>query len=132
MGSCQRCAAELHGYREMRVAMSAAQLRFTAPIGLRRRIERVLPSSSPRISSRRSILKGFAMGTALSHVINLFVAQGPGPADHDAKLETMQGFNVQRWSAQGLEFFAVSDLNADELQDFIDKFESALRSTNGT
>jgi len=67
-----------------------------------------------------------------SHVINLFVAQGPGPADHDAKLETMQGFNVQRWSAQGLEFFAVSDLNADELQDFIDKFESALRSTNGT
>jgi anti-sigma factor RsiW len=62
-----------------------------------------------------------------SHVINLFVAQGPGPADHDAKLETMQGFNVQRWSAQGLEFFAVSDLNADELQDFVDKFENALR-----
>jgi anti-sigma factor RsiW len=39
----------------------------------------------------------------------------------------MQGFNVQRWSAQGLEFFAVSDLNADELQDFVDKFENALR-----
>jgi len=62
-----------------------------------------------------------------SHVINLFVAQGLGPADHDAKLETIQGFNIQRWSARGLEFFAVSDLNADELQDFVDKFESALR-----
>jgi hypothetical protein len=57
-------------------------------------------------------------------VINIFVAQGPGPADHDAKLETMQGFNIQRWSAQGLDFFAVSDLNADELHDFVDKFEA--------
>jgi anti-sigma factor RsiW len=227
VGNCPHCAADSHGYREMQLALSAAQLRFTAPIGLRRRIERALPSSPPRISSRRSILKGFAMGTALSaamaaslvigvirtdqdhrlvadvvsahvrslqvehltdvqtsdqhtvkpwfngklavappvvdltaqgftliggrldyidgkavasivyrrrsHVINLFVAQGSGSADHDAKLETMQGFNIQRWSAHGLEFFAVSDVNADELREFVDKFEAALqRSTELT
>jgi anti-sigma factor RsiW len=226
VGSCPHCAAELHGHREMQLAMSAAQLRFTAPIGLRRRIERALPLSAPRISSRRSVLRGFAMGTALSaamaaslvmavirtdqdhrligdvlsahmrslqgehltdvqtsdqhtvkpwfngkldiappvvdltaqgftliggrldyidgkavasivyrrrsHMINLFIAQGEGLADHAATLETMQGFNIQHWSAQGLKFFAVSDLNADELRDFVDKFESALRSTNGT
>jgi anti-sigma factor RsiW len=226
VGSCPHCSAELHGYREMQRAMSAAQLRFTVPIGLRRRIERALPSSPPRISSRRSVLKGFAMGTALSaamaaslvmtvirtdqdhrligdvlsahmrslqgehltdvqtsdqhtvkpwfngkvdvappvvdltaqgftliggrldyiggkpvasivyrhrsHVINLFVAEGAASAQQRAKLETMRGFNIQRWSAQGLEFFVVSDLNADELQEFVERFEAALHSTNGT
>jgi anti-sigma factor RsiW len=38
----------------------------------------------------------------------------------------MQGFNIERWSARGLEFFAVSDINADELQEFVEKFETAL------
>jgi anti-sigma factor RsiW len=226
VGSCPRCAAELRTYREMQQAMSAVQLRFTAPISLRRRVESALPSASPRVSSRRSVLKGFAMGTALSaamaaslvigvirtdqdqrvlgdvlsahvrslqgnhltdvqtsdqhtvkpwfngkldvappvvdltgqgftliggrldyidgkavasivyrrrtHVINLFVAQTAASADHEAKLDTMQGFNIRRWSAQGLEFFAVSDVNADELQEFVAKFESALHAVSGT
>jgi anti-sigma factor RsiW len=220
VGSCPRCAAELRTYREMQQAMSAVQLRFTAPISLRRRVERALPSAPPRVSSRRSMLKGFAMGTALSaamaaslvigvirtdqdqrvlgdvlaahvrslqgdhltdvqtsdqhtvkpwfngkvdvappvldltaqgftliggrldyidgkavasivyrrrkHVINLFVIQAAASADHGAKLDTMQGFNIRRWSTQGLEFFAVSDVNADELQEFVAKFEAAL------
>ena len=67
--SCPRCAAQLHAYRELQQAMPAAQLRFTAPTSLRRRIERALPSAPPRASSRRSVLKGFAMGTALSAAI---------------------------------------------------------------
>jgi anti-sigma factor RsiW len=210
----------------MQQAMSAVQLRFTAPISLRRRVERALPSAPPRVSSRRSVLKGFAMGTALSaamaaslvigvirtdqdqrvlgdvlsahvrslqgdhltdvqtsdqhtvkpwfngkvdvappvldltaqgfmliggrldyidgkvvasivyrrrtHVINLFVAQEAASTDHRAKLETIQGFNIWRWSAQGLEFFAVSDVNADELQEFVEKFEAALHAVSGT
>ena len=66
VGSCPRCAAELRNYREMQQAMSAKQLCFTAPISLRRRIERALPSAPLRVSSRRSVLKGFAMGTVLS------------------------------------------------------------------
>ena len=41
--------------------------------------------------------------------------------------ETMQGFNIRRWTAQGLEFFAVSDINAEELQEFVDKFDAAFR-----
>src|SRR5258708_14722784 len=46
--------------------MSAAQLRYTAPMSLRHRIERALPSAPKRVSNRRSVLKGFFMGTALS------------------------------------------------------------------
>ena len=226
VGRCPRCATELRAYREMRRAMPAAQLRFAAPMSLRHRIERRLPPAPPRVSSRRSVLKGFAMGTALStaiaaslvigiigtdqdqhvlgdvvsahvrslqgdhltdvqtsdqhtvkpwfngkvdvappvvdltaqgftliggrldyidgravasivyrrraHVINLFVIQEAASADHGAKLETMQGFNIQRWSAQGLEFFAISDINAEELREFVEKFEADFHSTSAT
>src|SRR5262249_1009566 len=34
-----------------------------------------------------------------THVINLFVAQGAASEGHGARLETMQGFNIRRWSA---------------------------------
>ena len=223
---CPRCAAPFRAHREMQQAMSAAQLQFTAPTSLRQRIERALPSAPKRVSNRRSVLKGFFMGTALStalaaslviavirtdqdqrvlgdvtsahvrslqgdhltdvqtsdqhtvkpwfngkvdiappvvdltaqgftllggrldyidgkavasivyrrrtHVINLFVAQVAGSEGHRAKLETMQGFNIRRWSAQGLEFFAISDINAEELQEFVEKFENALHSASGT
>ena len=223
---CPRCGAQLRAYRGMQQAMSAAQLRYTAPMSLRQRIEMTLPSAPRRASSRRSVLKGFVMGTALStalaaslfivvirtdqdqrvladvtsahvrslqgdhltdvqtsdqhtvkpwfngkvdiappvvdltaqgftllggrldyidgkavasivyrrrtHVINLFVTQGTASEGHGAKLDTMQGFNIRRWSAQGLEFFAISDVNAEELQEFVDKFEAALHSAGRT
>jgi len=223
---CPRCAAQFRAHREMQQAMSAAQLRYTAPTSLRRRIEMMLPSAPQRTSSRRSVLKGFVMGTALStamaaslviavirtgpdqrvlgdvvsahvrslqgdhltdvqtsdqhtvkpwfngkldiappvldltaqgftllggrldyidgktvasivyrrrtHVINLFVTQGAVSEAQGARLETMQGFNIRRWSAQGLEFFAISDINADELQEFVDKFEAAFHSSSET
>jgi anti-sigma factor RsiW len=222
---CPRCAAQLRAYRGLQQAMPAAQLRFTAPMSLRRRLETALPSARPRTSSRRSVLKGFVMGSALSaamaatlfvavirtdhdqgvlgdvvaahvrslqgdhlndvrtsdqhtvkpwfngkvdfappvvdltaqgfrliggrldyidgravasivyrrrqHVINLFVTQGAG-SEQNAANETMQGFNIRRWTAQGLEFFAVSDINADELQEFVDKFETGFHPVGGT
>src|SRR5713226_7912008 len=223
---CPPCAAQLRASRELRQAMPAAQLRFAAPMSLRRRIEKALPSAPPRTSTRRSVLRGFAMGSALSaaiaatvviavirtdhdqrvlgdvlsahlrslqgehltdvqtsdqhtvkpwfngkvdvappvvdltaqgfrliggrldyidgravasivyrrrtHVINLFVAQAAASESHGAKLETVQGFNIRRWKAQGLDFWAVSDIAADELQEFVDKFETALRPNGGT
>ena len=225
LADCPRCAAQLDAYRAMRHAMSAPQLRYAAPMSLRRRIEAALPSAplrvpvTPRAPSRWSMLKGFAMGTALStamaaslfvavirtdqdqrllgdvvtahvrslqgehltdvqtsdqhtvkpwfngkvdvappvvdltaqgftllggrldyidgravasivyrrrtHVINLFVTQGDGSADHGANA-TMQGFNIRHWTAPGLAFFAISDINAQELQEFVDKFNVSL------
>jgi anti-sigma factor RsiW len=215
---CPRCAAQLRAYRELQQAMPAA-LRFAAPMSLRRRIEAALPTTPARTSSRRSVLKGFAMGSALSaavaatlviavirtdndrrvlgdvlsahlrslqgehltdvqtsdqhtvkpwfngkvdvappvvdltaqgfrliggrldyvdgravasivyrrrtHVINLFITQGASER-YSAKLEKVQGFNIRRWSGQGLDFWAVSDIDADELQEFVSKFEAAL------
>jgi anti-sigma factor RsiW len=65
-----------------------------------------------------------------SHVINLFVTQGSS-FGQGATLKTVQGFNVKLWSEQGLYFCAVSDINADELQEFKEKFEAATRPGAG-
>ena len=67
--SCPRCAAQLRAYRELQRAMPAARLRFAAPMSLRQRVEAALPSPPARGSSRRSVLKGFAMGSALSAAV---------------------------------------------------------------
>jgi anti-sigma factor RsiW len=65
-----------------------------------------------------------------AHVINLFVAQVAGGAGTEprATIEQVQGFNIWRWSRADLGFWAVSDINADELQEFGDKLEAAVRS----
>src|SRR5438270_162015 len=66
IASCQRCAAQLAAYREMNKAVARADLRFTAPPALRRRIEAALPQ--PQAPSRRAVLRGFAMGSAVSAI----------------------------------------------------------------
>ncbi len=63
-----------------------------------------------------------------AHVINLFVAQTASTERRAAKIDTLQGFNIRRWSERGLNFWAVSDLAADELAEFGDKFEVVLRN----
>lgn len=62
-----------------------------------------------------------------AHVINLFVAQLMGP-ERRATIEQVQGFNIWRWTRSDLGFWAVSDINAEELQEFGEKFEAAVRS----
>jgi anti-sigma factor RsiW len=217
---CPGCAAELRVYRIMQEAISAADLRFTAPASLRRRIEAALPTTPQRTTNRRAVLKGFVMGTALStamaaslvigiirtdndqrvlgdvvaahvrslqgehltdvqtsdqhtvkpwfngkldlappvldlaaqgftliggrldyidektaasivyrrrkHVINLFVTQASDAEYQPAKLNTVQGYNVLHWRAHGLEFFAISDINEEELKEFGKKFAAGL------
>ncbi len=223
VASCPRCAAALADYREMSKAVAGANLRYTAPLSLRRRIEAALPQPKPA-PNRRSVLRGFAMGSAVSalaatglvaivlrnddqqrieseivsahlrslqaghlidvvstdqhtvkpwfngkldvsppvvdltaqgftliggrldyvdaraigavvyrrrqHIINLFVSQTANTERKAAKIETVQGFNIRRWSEQGLNFWAVSDIGADELAEFGEKFEAARGTSN--
>ena len=220
IAECPACAAELAAYRQMSQAIAAADLRYTAPPALRRRIEASLPQT--QAPSRRSVLKGFAMGSAVSalaatglvaivlrnddeqrimsevvsahlrslqaghltdvistdqhtvkpwfngkldvsppvidltaqgftlvggrldyvdaraigaivyrrrqHVINLFIAQTPNIERRAAKTEIIQGFNIRRWSERGLNYWAISDIGADELSEFGEKFETAMQA----
>ena len=219
---CARCAAQLAAYRDLRQALQGGNLRYAAPASLRRSIDRAVPSRP--VTSRRTLLKGFALGGLVSaaaaasvtlvivredrdkrilgeaisahlrslqaehltdvlssdqhtvkpwfngridlappvidltaqgftliggrldfidgkpvaaivyrrrvHVINLFVAQGIGPALLAPKVETIQGFNIRRWTDQGLNLMAVSDLNPDELEEFGLKFDEASRAAH--
>ena len=221
IAGCPRCAAQLRAYRELSKAVAGADLRYKAPLELRRRIEASLPEPK-QAPSRRAVLRGFAMGSAVSaiaasglvaiilrsddearietevvsahlrslqaghltdvlstdqhtvkpwfngkldvappvidltaqgftliggrldyvdtrpigaivyrrraHVINLFVAQTASAERRAAKIETIQGFNIRRWSERGLNYWAVSDLAADELADFGDKFEASMKT----
>ena len=221
VAGCPRCAAQLQGYRAMNKMIAGADLRYKAPLELRRRIEAALPQPV-QAPSRRAVLRGFAMGSAVSaiaatglvaivlrsddeariqsevvsahlrslqaghltdvistdqhtvkpwfngkldvappvidltaqgftliggrldyvdarpigavvyrrraHVINLFVAQTANTEHRAAKTETLQGFNIRRWSDRGLNYWAVSDIAADELAEFGEKFETAMRS----
>ena len=61
------------------------------------------------------------------HVINLFCAPSPGAGKRGAAMASLHGFNVRSWTENGLNLWAVSDINADELAEFGDKFEAALR-----
>ena len=219
IAGCPACAAELAAQREMQRVLADTDLRYTAPPSLRARIEASLPQPQRQQPTRRSVLRGFAMGSAVSalaatgivalvlrqddqqrilsevvsahlrslqaghltdvvstdqhtvkpwfngkldvsppvidltaqgftliggrldyvdaraigavvykrraHVINLFVAQTSSMARKPAKMETVQGFNIRRWSDHGLNYWAVSDIGADELAEFGEKFEAA-------
>jgi anti-sigma factor RsiW len=229
IATCPRCTTELAAIREMHKAIADADLRYTAPVALRRRIEAALPQTQAQVQvptpSRRAVLRGFAMGSAVSaiaatglvaivlrnddesritseivsahlrslqaghltdvlstdqhtvkpwfngrldvappvidltalgftliggrldyidarpvgaivyrrrlHVINLFVAQTASTETRAARTETFQGFNVRSWSEGGLNYWAVSDIAADELAEFSDKFQAAMKTSMG-
>ncbi|MBV9556030.1 MAG: anti-sigma factor [Pseudolabrys sp.] len=62
-----------------------------------------------------------------THVINLFAA--PDAAGKiGATMTSINGFHVRRWRDDGFSFWAVSDLEADELAEFGSKIEAALRA----
>jgi anti-sigma factor RsiW len=60
------------------------------------------------------------------HIINLFVAQRLGAEHAAATARTVQGYNVRHWSDGGLDFWAVSDLDPEELGEFVQKIAAAL------
>ncbi|UFZ06822.1 anti-sigma factor [Bradyrhizobium ontarionense] len=228
VAACPRCASELAAIRQMQQVLAGTDLAFKAPSALRQRIEATLPPAramavTPLAAarpSRRALLKGFTLGSAVSalaatglvaivlrnddqqrieaeivsahlrslqaghltdvistdqhtvkpwfngkldvsppvidltaqgftliggrldyvdaraigavvyrrrqHVINLFVAQTSGTERRTARMETIQGFNIRFWRDRGLNYWAISDLGADELTEFGERFETAI------
>lgn len=66
VAACVHCTAQLKAYGEMHDQMATSNLQFAAPPLLRQRIEASLPLT--RAPDRRGILKGFALGSALSAI----------------------------------------------------------------
>jgi anti-sigma factor RsiW len=60
------------------------------------------------------------------HLINLFVGPLAGGERRGTKTTMVQGFNVCHWAQAGLDFWAVSDINADELAEFSRQIADAI------
>jgi anti-sigma factor RsiW len=65
------------------------------------------------------------------HVINLFIWPSiPGSAAGE-KTVTRQGYHLIRWAKAGLTYWAISNLNLDELQAFVQMVQRATQSDPG-
>jgi hypothetical protein len=56
------------------------------------------------------------------HTINLFLWRAPG-SNSSPHTITIKGFNVVHWTQSHMAYWAVSDLNADELNEFAHDLE---------
>jgi anti-sigma factor RsiW len=52
------------------------------------------------------------------HFINLFVFPSADNPDNGSKMLVRQGYNLIHWNKSGMSFWAISDLNLNELQEF--------------
>jgi len=85
VATCARCAAKLAAYRDMRDATRGVTLRHVAPAKLRATIEREIPSPT-RATSRRALLKGFALGGVVSAAAAASVAFVVVKQDRDSRI----------------------------------------------
>jgi anti-sigma factor RsiW len=77
----------------------------------------------PLVGGRLDYLHGRAVAALVyqrrKHTINLFIWPS-SPGDEAApKKATWQGFHILHWRRSGMTFWAVSDLNEGELQEFV-------------
>jgi anti-sigma factor RsiW len=88
------------------------------------------------VGGRLDYINGEAAGSIVyrrrNHVINLFVEPRIGTMRGGGKLETTRGFNVRHWTDEGFDFWAVSDLNTAELDEFCQSFRTALHPQAGS
>jgi anti-sigma factor RsiW len=52
------------------------------------------------------------------HYINLFIWPVVQASDTDLQIESRQGYNLIHWNERGMTYWAISDLNTSELQQF--------------
>jgi anti-sigma factor RsiW len=62
------------------------------------------------------------------HIINLFIwpAEKEGIGADRVQSSVNNGYNTLHWSGNGMTFWAISDLNSAELQEFIGQFQGHL------
>jgi anti-sigma factor RsiW len=58
------------------------------------------------------------------HLINLFVWPTNSNSKSTAQASVRQGYNLIRWTNGGMEWWAVSDLNLAELQEFVQRLQN--------
>ena len=76
----------------------------------------------PLVGGREDYVDGHPAAVVVyrhdKHVINLFTWASPGRSDEAPRDESRQGFNIVTWRRGGITYYAVSDVEADQLAVF--------------
>ncbi len=84
----------------------------------------------PLVGGRLDYLAGRSVAALVyqrrQHFINVFIWPATPGADATEKTQARQGYNLVHWTRSGMTYWAVSDLNRSELQQFVQLVRSEL------
>jgi anti-sigma factor RsiW len=88
------------------------------------------PEGFPLLGGRLDYIDGHPVAVVVyrrdKHIINLFTWSSPGQPDAPPRRDFRQGFNVITWRQAGITYFAVSDVEADQLAHFVQLVRKGL------
>jgi len=93
-------------------------------------VEDLASDGFPLVGGRLDYLEGRQVAALVyqrrKHFINLFVWPYASGSNSAKTLESQQGYNMTRWSRGGFQFWAVSDISAQDLAEFVRILESRI------
>jgi len=106
----------------------AGKLNFSPPV------EDLAKQGFPLIGGRLDYLEDRPVAALIyqrqKHFINLFIWPSGSDSDVETKTVLRQGYNLFHWTRSGMTFWAVSDLNNAELQEFVQLVQNQTSPTS--
>jgi anti-sigma factor RsiW len=96
-------------------------------------VEDLVQQGFPLIGGRLDYIDNHAVAALVyrrqQHIINLFIWPAPQNISAATPTATRQGYNIVQWTSAGMTYWAVSDLNNDELQEFVHLIQTNVAPT---
>jgi anti-sigma factor RsiW len=93
-------------------------------------VEDLASDGFPLVGGRLDYLEGRQVAALIyqrrKHFINVFVWPDVRASSSTQTIQPQQGYNMMRWSRGGFQFWAVSDVSAQDLADFVRLLETRL------
>jgi anti-sigma factor RsiW len=95
-------------------------------------VEDLASDGFPLTGGRLDYLEGREVAALIyqrrKHLINVFVWPNPTGSNSTQAIESRQGYNIMRWSRGGFQFWAVSDVAAPDLAQFVRLLDTHISS----
>jgi anti-sigma factor RsiW len=93
-------------------------------------VEDLVSDGFPLVGGRLDYLEGREVAALVyqrrKHFINVFVWPDAAGSNSSRTIEPRQGYNLMSWSRGGFQFWAVSDVSAQDLADFVRLLETRI------